>query len=168
MKKTDSLKKNNGQHFRVTPDKKAALNEDVVAKNMQAVNNKTQQRNLAANSEVIKRKIAAEARKAENELRKAKLDQQNKRHNEQRKAAADQMLKIVEDIKASSVAFDMDKSWFALDSKRFVVDGRDMTELLHKSFKEKYLTNNGMGYYLGNVKLDGRGIFLSNKDLASR
>jgi bla regulator protein BlaR1 len=83
------------------------------------------------------------------------------------KASASVMRNIINDLEKENVKIDTQKSWFALDNDKFIVDGKAIPKDLHEKFKNKYIRNGG-GYYYGRVQVSGRGIFLANKDVPAK
>ncbi len=126
-------------------------------------------------SEEIYLKRKADSLKQELRLTEQKLSQFQKQQsinnrNEQDKSRvqlqAIQIRNIINDLEKENLKVDLQKSWFALDESRFIVDGKTMSPELHLKFKTKYLKpKNTPGYFYGPVQLEGRGIFLDYGDL---
>ena len=76
------------------------------------------------------------------------------------------MRQIIEDMVRAKIIADKDSvSWFGLDNRQFVVDGRPVSDSLHRIFRSKYIRKDGLGYYYGPVKVYGQGFFYDKKDL---
>lgn len=81
-------------------------------------------------------------------------------------ASATEIRNIAADLEKENVKIDMEHGWFALDKDQFIVDGKKMPDALHQKFIEKYIKpHDGWGYYYGPVKVTGRGIFMSYRDV---
>jgi len=76
------------------------------------------------------------------------------------RSSVEQIKNIIADLQKENIRIDEKTSWFGLDNKQFVVDGKPMSNELYEKFKAKYLRANGMGYYYGPVQITGRGVFL--------
>ncbi len=87
--------------------------------------------------------------------------------DERRNAAASVIRNIIEDLEKENIKIDTQKSWFALDKIRLVVDGVYPPKELHEKLMAKYVTKTG-GWYYGNVKVEGRGIFLDNHEVPAK
>ncbi|KAI9431370.1 hypothetical protein F5148DRAFT_1155101 [Russula earlei] len=72
---------------------------------------------------------------------------------------------IIADLAKENIIVDIDHSWFGLDAKQFIVDGKPITGEIYEKFKAKYLKIEGMGYYYGPVQVSGRGVFLDKEAL---
>jgi hypothetical protein len=56
-------------------------------------------------------------------------------------------------------------TWFALDGRQFVVDGKAVPDSLRTRFQSEYIKVDGWGYYFGPVEVKGKGIFLDRGDV---
>ena len=73
---------------------------------------------------------------------------------------------IIEDlVKAKIIANKDSLSWFVLNSDQLVVDGKTMPDSLYRVFRSRYIKPDGAGYYVGPVKIYGRGHIYDKKDL---
>jgi hypothetical protein len=73
---------------------------------------------------------------------------------------------IIDDLIKNNIVADKDKlSWFALDTRQFVVDGRKMSDSLHRTFVARHLKADSLGYYFGPNQVHGSGICFDKKDL---
>jgi len=76
------------------------------------------------------------------------------------RSSVEQVKNIIADLQKENIKIDEKTSWFGLDNKQFVVDGKAMSNELYEKFRAKYLRPNGMGYYYGPIKITGTGVFL--------
>ena len=73
---------------------------------------------------------------------------------------------IIGEMIRDSIVKDRDSfSWFALDGRQFVVDGKAMPDSLRVKFQSEYIKADGWGYYFGPVAVQGRGIFMDRSDV---
>ena len=86
-----------------------------------------------------------------------------------RKDSRQIMRDIIADMVSKKIIPDKDSlSWFGLDGRQFVVNGRTMPDSLRVLFKLRYIDQDGMGYFYGSprdLKVYGRGYFYEKKDL---
>jgi ferric-dicitrate binding protein FerR (iron transport regulator) len=79
------------------------------------------------------------------------------------------MRDIIGDLVSKKIIPDKDSlSWFGLDGRQFVVNGRTMPDSLRILFKSRYIDPDGMGYFYGSprdLRVYGRGYFYEKKDL---
>jgi len=76
------------------------------------------------------------------------------------------MLHIIDDLVKEKIIIHKDSlSWFALDSRHFVVDGKKMPDTLRVLFRRRYARPDGLGYYYGPNQVRGSGICMDKKDL---
>lgn len=99
-----------------------------------------------------------------------KLRKLQEKDDKKRQAAAAVMRNIIDDLAKENITIDIEKSWFALDKNQFVVNGKPMSEEMHKRFRSRYVVpHDGMGWYYGQIQgSSGRGIFLGSKETMSR
>ena len=100
--------------------------------------------------------------------RLAKAEEMKKRaaaDKERMEASAAIIRNIINDLAKENIMVNIDHSWFGLDDKQFVVDGKPITGEVYEKFKTKYLKNDGMGYYYGPVQVHGRGLFMDKESL---
>lgn len=87
----------------------------------------------------------------------------------QRKDHRQIMRDIIGDLVSNRIIPDKDSlSWFGLDGRQFVVNGRIMPDSLRVLFKLRYIDPDGMGYFYGSprdLKVYGKGYFYEKKDL---
>ena len=75
---------------------------------------------------------------------------------------------IIDDLIKNKIVADKDQlNWFALDNRRFLVDGRTMPDSLHRAFVARYLKADSLGYYYGPRPryVRGGGLCFDKKDL---
>lgn len=73
---------------------------------------------------------------------------------------------IIGEMIRDSIVKDRDSfSWFALDGRQFVVDGKAMPDSLRVKFQSEYIKADGWGYYFGPVAVQGRGVFMDRSDV---
>jgi len=76
------------------------------------------------------------------------------------------MRSIVGEMIRDSIVKDKDSfTWFALDGRQFVVDGKAVSDWLRVKFQSEYIKADGWGYYFGPVAVKGRGIFMDRSDV---
>jgi len=76
------------------------------------------------------------------------------------------MRNIVGEMIRDSIVKDRDSfTWFALDGRQFVVDGKAVPDSLTARFQSEYIKADGWGYYFGPVEVRGTGIFLDRGDV---
>lgn len=73
---------------------------------------------------------------------------------------------IITDMIDEKIVNDKDSfSWFGLDGRQFVVDGRPVADSLKSKFQTKYINPDGLGYYFGSVSVHGAGVFFERSDI---
>jgi transmembrane sensor len=73
---------------------------------------------------------------------------------------------IIAHITMLKIIIDKDHlSWFALDNRHFVVDGKVIADSIHKIFRLKYIRPDGAGYYYGPNQVRGAGYCFEKSDL---
>src|ERR1700722_8545340 len=76
------------------------------------------------------------------------------------------MRSIVGEMIRDSIVKDRDSfSWFALDGRQFVVDGKTVPDSVRIKFQSEYIKADGWGYYFGPVEVQGRGVFMHRSDV---
>ena len=73
---------------------------------------------------------------------------------------------IIGEMIRDSIVKDRDSfSWFALDGRQFVVDGKAVPDSVRVKFQSEYIKADGWGYYFGPVEVQGRGVFMDRSDV---
>jgi hypothetical protein len=73
---------------------------------------------------------------------------------------------IIGEMIRDSIVKDRDSfSWFGLDGRQFVVDGKAMPDSVRVKFQSEYIKADGWGYYFGPVEVQGRGVFMDRSDV---
>jgi hypothetical protein len=73
---------------------------------------------------------------------------------------------IIGEMIRDSIVKDKDSfSWFALDGRQFLVDGKAVPDSVRVKFQSEYIRADGWGYYFGPVEVQGRGVFMDRSDI---
>jgi beta-lactamase regulating signal transducer with metallopeptidase domain len=114
----------------------------------------------------MKRTRELQQQKLRVELKQQSMKRMREMDEKRMDASATEIRNIAADLEKENVKIDMANGWFALDKDQFIVDGKKMPDALHQKFIEKYIKpHDGWGYYYGPVKVTGRGIFMSYRDV---
>jgi hypothetical protein len=152
---------------------KKMLIDKQVFENRKIVMDNERKRNLLHMREFVQKNVVDSIKRLDFskekvvELQKAEWYKIRQAEDERKRSeASGQIRSIVADLEKENINIDIEKSWFALDNDRLIVDGRHLSAELHQRLKAKYIKPNGWGYFYGPIKVTGRGIFMEFRDLS--